>query len=61
MTSRQQKAMREGQIRAQRQRLAHAIERVRAYRLWSATGADPRTIPEIPSDNDFRLARGRHG
>ena len=61
MTSSQQQALREGQIRAQRQRVANAIERVRRYRLWSASGGDPRAIPEIPSDNDFRLARGRHG
>ena len=59
MRQAQQDAMREGRARAHQQRIANAIERVRAYRHWLATGSDPRRIPEIPSDQDFRLARGR--
>ncbi len=61
MTARQQQAMAEGRRRAQQQRIANAIERVRRFTLWLAQGSDPRTIPEIPSDADYRMARGRHG
>jgi hypothetical protein len=61
MTARQQQAMAAGRARAQQQRVANAIERVRKYTLWLATGSDPRTIPEIPSDADYRMARGRQG
>jgi hypothetical protein len=55
----QQEAMAEGRRKAHQQRVANAIERVRAFRCWLAQGSDPRTIPEVPSDNDYRLARGR--
>jgi hypothetical protein len=51
--------MAEGRRKAHQQRVANTIERVRAYRYWLAKGSDPRMIPEVPSDNDYRLARGR--
>jgi hypothetical protein len=61
MTPAQQSAMRAGKIRAQQQRVGEAIEKVRRYLLWTANGSDPRTIPEVPSSAEFRMARGRQG
>jgi hypothetical protein len=32
---------------------------VREYRRWLKAGSDLRTMPEVPSDHDFKLARER--
>ena len=41
----------------QAQRRREAIARVEAYRAWCKAGGDVRTMPEVPRDADFKLAR----
>lgn len=50
-------AMAEGRVRAQERRQREAIRKVRAYRDWCKAGGDFRTMPEVPKDAEFRLAR----
>jgi ferric-dicitrate binding protein FerR (iron transport regulator) len=56
---RQLAKMREGRQRAERQRRREAIARVRAYEAWLKAGSVLRRIPAIPSDADYRTARGQ--
>lgn len=46
-----------GRARAQLERDARAVERVERFRSWSRAGAPIASIPEIPSDADWRAAR----
>lgn len=59
LTSQQKTALRKGRERATRQRRRDAIRRVARYQAWLKAGSNLRSIPEIPSDADYRIARGR--
>lgn len=50
-------AMAEGRRRAQERREREAVKKVRAYQAWCHAGADFRTMPEVPKDAEFRMAR----
>jgi hypothetical protein len=50
-------AMREGRIRAERERRKAGIARAVAYERWLARGSKLRDIPPIPTDADYELAR----
>ncbi len=50
-------AMAEGRARAQERRQREAARKVRAYRDWCRAGGDFRTMPEVPKDSEFKLAR----
>lgn len=50
-------AMAEGRRRAQRERERKALPKVQKFQAWLAAGSDVRTIPEIPTSREFRLAK----
>lgn len=50
-------AMAEGRRRAQERRQREAIKKVRAFKAWCSAGGDFRTMPEVPKDAEFRMAR----
>ena len=50
--------MREGRLRAQRERERDAIHRVRQFTAWLKAGSVLRDIPrELPTDADYAIAR----
>lgn len=55
LTKAQQDAMARGRKRADAVKRREARVRVRAYQRWLSKGG---RIPEIPSDADYRIARG---
>jgi hypothetical protein len=40
-------------------RSREAIARVKAYEKWLKSGSDFKKMPEVPSDNDYKLARAK--
>lgn len=57
ISARQQQKMRAGRGRQLRAKRRESIEKVRTYRAWLKAGSDFRTMPAVPTDADFRLAR----
>lgn len=57
LTPQQKRAMARGRARAARQRKIHARQRVQAFQRWLAAGSPLASIPPIPSDYDYRIAR----
>lgn len=53
------RALRRGAVAYRRRERASAVARVRAFQRWLRAGSPLSRIPEVPSDNDYRLARGR--
>jgi hypothetical protein len=55
--------LRQGRERYQqaekRRRRREALARVKAYRAWLEAGSDLRRMPAVPTDSDFKLARGQ--
>lgn len=49
--------MRRGAVKARRRRDREAVARVRAYEAWLKAGSPLKSIPPIPRDSDFRIAR----
>jgi hypothetical protein len=58
ITREQQQKMRDGRERSRKQRAREARARVRQYTRWLNAGCPKGRIPDIPSDSDYRLARG---
>lgn len=50
-------AMAEGRRRAQQRKQREAVKKVRAYSAWCRSGGDFRSMPEVPKDAEFRMAR----
>lgn len=50
--------MRAGQLRYLKWKRDRAIARVEAYHRWLREGSTLRLIPAVPSDSDYKLARG---
>lgn len=60
MSPEQLRKMQAGRERWLKQRRQHAIQRVRAFTEWLRAGSPKGSIPEIPSDADYRTARLAH-
>lgn len=43
--------------RYQQRERAAAVRRVKRFRAWLKAGSDLRTIPVVPTDNDYDIAR----
>lgn len=56
-------ALKAGRERAKRQRRREAVKRVRAFQRWCKRGSPMGAgqVPPIPSNADFRIARGERG
>lgn len=59
MNSAQIRAMQDGRKRSARERERDSIYRVRAYTKWLKAGSNLRTMPDLPTDADYALARRR--
>lgn len=68
LTAEHKKALKEGRLRAERERKRAAVARVRTFRKWlgqsaaaQAKGRKAPPIPEVPTDADYKTWRANGG
>lgn len=59
LTITHKQALLDGRRRAYKRRHAEAIRRVNAWQQWLRAGSPIRSIPEVPTDADYRHWRAR--